>query len=96
MTAAILIDIRVGSPHFRDHLPLRQGDLKRLRWGLTLRDPMDCSPPGSSVHGILQARILEWVATAFSSIMRKISRGREQEREDGVEKRLRGCQEVGR
>ena len=29
---------------------------------LTLFDPMDCSPPGSSVHGILQARILEWVA----------------------------------
>ena len=28
----------------------------------TLYDPMDCSPPGSSVHGILQARILEWVA----------------------------------
>ena len=28
----------------------------------TLRDPMDCSPPGSSVHRILQARILEWVA----------------------------------
>ena len=32
----------------------------------TLCDPMDCSPPGSSVHGILQARILEWVATSFS------------------------------
>ena len=29
---------------------------------LTLCDPMDCSPPGSSVHGILQARTLEWVA----------------------------------
>ena len=29
----------------------------------TLCNPMDCSPPGSSVHGILQARILEWVAT---------------------------------
>ena len=29
---------------------------------LTLFDPMDCSPPGSSVHGIFQARILEWVA----------------------------------
>ena len=29
---------------------------------LTLCDPMNCSPPGSSVHGILQARILEWVA----------------------------------
>ena len=28
----------------------------------TLCDPMDCSPPGSSVHGILQARILEWIA----------------------------------
>ena len=33
---------------------------------LTLRNPMDCSPPGSSVHGILQARILEWVAIPFS------------------------------
>ena len=29
-------------------------------------NPMDCSPPGSSVHGILQARTLEWVATSFS------------------------------
>ena len=28
--------------------------------------PLDCSPPGSSVHGILQARILEWVAIPFS------------------------------
>ena len=32
----------------------------------TLCDPMDCSPPGSSVHGILQARILEWVAMPSS------------------------------
>ena len=32
----------------------------------TLYDPMDCSPPGSSVHGILQARILEWIAIPFS------------------------------
>ena len=32
----------------------------------TLRDPMDCSLPGSSVHGISQARVLEWVAIAFS------------------------------
>ena len=32
----------------------------------TLFDPMDCSPLGSSVHGISQARILEWVATPFS------------------------------
>ena len=32
---------------------------------LTLCDPMDCSPPGFSVHGILQARILEWVAISL-------------------------------
>ena len=32
----------------------------------TLCDPMDCKPPGSSVHGILQARILEWVAISLS------------------------------
>ena len=32
----------------------------------TLRDPMDCSLPGSSVHGIFPARVLEWVAIAFS------------------------------
>ena len=34
----------------------------------TLCDPMDCSLPGSSVHGILQARILEWVAISFSRV----------------------------
>ena len=34
----------------------------------TLRDPMDFSPPGSSVHGILQARVLEWGAIAFSDL----------------------------
>ena len=33
---------------------------------LTLCDPMDCSPPGPSVHGILQAKILEWVAMPSS------------------------------
>ena len=32
----------------------------------TLCNPVDCSLPGSSVHGILQARVLEWVAIAFS------------------------------
>ena len=34
----------------------------------TLSDPMDCSPPGSSVHGIFQARVLEWGAIAFSDM----------------------------
>ena len=33
----------------------------------TLRNPMDCSLPGSSIHGIFQASVLEWVAIAFSS-----------------------------
>ena len=39
---------------------------KSLQSCLTLYDPMDCSPPGSSVHGVLKARILEWVATPSS------------------------------
>ena len=42
----------------------------KWKWSLsvvpTLSDPMDCSPPGSSIHGIFQARVLEWVAIAFS------------------------------
>ena len=44
---------------------------------LTLRDPMDCSLPGSSVHGIFQARVLEWGAIAFS--------GRDQQIEAKIE-----------
>ena len=39
---------------------------KSLQLCPTLCNPMDCSPPGSSVHGILQARILEWVAISSS------------------------------
>ena len=39
---------------------------KSLQSCLTLFDPMDCSPQGFSVHGILQARILEWVVISFS------------------------------
>ena len=38
----------------------------------TLRDPMDCSPPGSSIHRIFQARVLEWGAIAFSSHNRQL------------------------
>ena len=34
----------------------------------TLLDPVDCSLPGSSIHGIVQARVLEWVAIAFSTV----------------------------
>ena len=36
-------------------------------------DPVDCSPPGSSVHGILQARILEWVAVSSSRDQTRVS-----------------------
>ena len=49
-------------------LPHPQRGLTRWKWSevtqscLTLCNPVDCSPPGSSVHGILQARILEWDA----------------------------------
>ena len=41
----------------------------------TLCDPMDCIPPGSSIHGIFQARVLEWVAISFS---RRSSQPRDQ------------------
>ena len=40
----------------------------------TLSDPMDCSLPGSSVHGIFQARVLEWGAIAFSLLLLLLSR----------------------
>ena len=40
---------------------------KSLQLCLTLWDPIDCSLPGSSIHGIFQARVLEWVAIAFSA-----------------------------
>ena len=42
----------------------------------TLCDPMDCSLPGSSVHGILQARILEWVAISFPRKLCKLWKSR--------------------
>ena len=60
-------------------LPFRRPQRQARHWNVTylllhvhtqscptLYDPTDCSPPGSSVHGILRARILEWVAISFS------------------------------
>ena len=41
---------------------------KSLQSCPTLCNPIDCSPPGSSIHGIFQARVLEWGAIAFSEI----------------------------
>ena len=49
---------------FPDLSKVAAAGLLQLR--LTLCDSVDCSPPGSSVHGIVQARILEWVAISFS------------------------------
>ena len=39
----------------------------------TLSDPMDCSPPGSSIHGIFQVRVLEWGAIAFSELISRVA-----------------------
>ena len=47
-------------------LVLCVGESEVAQLCLTLCDPMDCSPPGCSIHGIFQARILEWVAISFS------------------------------
>ena len=46
--------------------PMHESESEVAQLCLTLSDPMDCSLPGSSVHGIFQARVLEWGAIAFS------------------------------
>ena len=46
---------------------------KSLQWCPTLCDPIDCSPPGSPIPGILQARTLEWVAISFITVTVKAS-----------------------
>ena len=57
--------LRVGALSYSDILSVRFGMLVCPSC-LILCDPMDCGPPGSSVHGISQARILQWVAISFS------------------------------
>ena len=47
--------------------PAAAAAAKSLQLCPTLCDPIDCSPPGSAVPGILQARTLEWVAISFSN-----------------------------
>ena len=67
----LFLTIGISFPHVKDK-PLentinRRGQISYMlviQFCLLLLDPMDPSPPGSSVHGILQARILEWVATS--------------------------------
>ena len=48
--------------------PMHESESEVAQSCLTLRNPMDCSPPGSSIHGIFQARVLEWGAIAFSMV----------------------------
>ena len=55
---------------------------------LTLCDPVDCSPPGSSIHGILQARILEWAAISSS---RGSSQPRDWTRVSSIGRRILHC-----
>ena len=52
--------------HWNFNAKTRTAAAKPLQSCPTLSDPMDCSPPGSSIHGIFQARVLEWGAIAFS------------------------------
>ena len=47
--------------------PIAAATAKLLQSCPTLSDPMNCRLPGSSIHGIFQERVLEWVAIAFSS-----------------------------
>ena len=80
---------KMGSIKYRKGMNLKEAEYIMKRWQeyteskaaqscLTLNDPMDCSLPGSSVHGILQARVLEWGAIAFSrrTIQKRSSRPR--------------------
>ena len=45
--------------------PMQESESEVTQWCLILSDPMDCSPPGSSIHGIFQAKVLEWVPLPF-------------------------------
>ena len=53
-------------PHILKRLHAAAAAAKLLQLCPTLSNPMDCSPPGSSIHGIFQERVLEWGAIAFS------------------------------
>ena len=64
-------DLEAMAPSCPRPLPLPISGLKKVKSEVaqscpTFCDPMECSLPGSSLHGILQARILEWVAISFS------------------------------
>ena len=61
---------RLSNFNFTFHFPSPVHESEKCKWSRSVvsdfSGPMDCSLPGSSVHGIFQARVLEWVAIAFS------------------------------
>ena len=59
----LLMKSIINALHYKEHL----WEVLVTNLYQTLCDPIDCSQPGFSVHGILQARILEWVAIPFFS-----------------------------
>ena len=59
-------------PHCSQECIVKESESEVAPSCLTLCDPMDGSPPGSSIHGIFQARILEWVAISFSTRMHNL------------------------
>ena len=70
LPATSMLACSVNAFYFMETLSKQQGLLVKesevAQSCLTLCDPVDCSLPGSTIHGILQARILEWVAISFS------------------------------
>ena len=69
MFSKSLIQFSVDGRGCVPSLLLAPATAKSLQSCLTLSNPMDCSPPGSSVHGIFQERVLEWGAIAFSPLL---------------------------
>ena len=68
-TVSSACSVMTATPHWKPALTYRHRArvcARSLQSCLTLCNPVDRSPPGSSVHGVLQARELEWVATPFS------------------------------
>ena len=57
--------------HFLLQCMKKKSESEAAQSCLTLHNSMDCSLPGSSIHGIFQARVLEWVAMSFSHVMYK-------------------------